>query len=325
MQEKTMEQMLSKKLNNWLGTITDDKLRKRMRDGVVVTGGCFTSMIQNEAPNDYDCYFNTKELAYDVASYYVNVWNEEKKQIPKVMVLDGANPSREILEYYDIKDTLDSKAVMISNCSPERIKIIIPSSGVVGDLDDVNVNEEMGMSVENAIAELDEVDANKEIEKEKRPYFPVFISSNAITLSNGVQIVVRFYGEPDEIHETYDFVHTKAYFTFKSGVVVPREVYEAVINKVLKYTGSKYPLCSIFRMRKFIKRGWSINAGQILKMAMQLNDLDLKDINVLEDQLIGVDSIYFMRLIDMFRKQKDNNPDFELTPNYIVSIIDKIF
>jgi hypothetical protein len=49
------------------------------------------------------------------------------------------------------------------------------------------------------------------------------------------------------------------------------------------------------------------------------------NINVLEDQLIGVDSLYFMHLIEQFRKQKEEDSNFELTPTYIISIIDKIF
>ena len=66
--------------------------------------------------------------------------------------------------------------------------------------------------------------------------------------------------------------------------------------------GSKYPLCSIIRTRKFIQRGYTINAGQYLKMAMQLNELDLKDVSVLQDQLIGVDSAYFDMVIRCNKK-----------------------
>ncbi len=90
------------------------------------------------------------------------------------------------------------------------------------------------------------------------------------------------------------------------------------------YIGSKYPVCSLFRIRKFINRGWTINAGQILKIAMQISDLNLQDINVLEDQLIGVDSLYFMNLIKLFR-EKQKKGDFVLTTSYVMSIIDKIF
>ena len=173
--------------------------------------------------------------------------------------------------------------------------------------------------------EIDEVKAEEAISSEERKYFPVFLSTNAITLSNGIQIVVRFYGYPDQIHSTYDFVHTKAYWVCRDGeVVIPKEVYEATINKTLFYTGSKYPVCSVFRTRKFISRGWKINAGQLLKMCIQISQLDLMNIDVLEDQLVGVDSIYFMNLIHQFAKQQAKG-DFELTTGYVMSVIDKIF
>jgi hypothetical protein len=106
---------------------------------------------------------------------------------------------------------------------------------------------------------------------------------------------------------------------------IPKEVYEAVMNKTLIYTGSKYPVCSVFRLRKFLRRGWSINAGQILKMALQISKLDLQDIDTLEDQLVGVDSLYFMNLIHQFRAQQEKDANFDLSTDYVVSIIDKIF
>jgi hypothetical protein len=222
-------------------------------------------------------------------------------------------------------------AVMLSNTSPERVKIIFPSDGIIGDPEEVRADEELGtpegfISNLSAVTEVDEVEADKVIEQCKQEYFPVFFSTNAITLSGGIQLIVRFYGEPSEIHDTFDFVHTKAYWTMKEkDIVIPKDVYETVINKTLRYSGSKYPVCSLFRLRKFLSRGWTINAGQMLKIAMQISELDLSDINVLEDQLVGVDSLYFANLIDQFHRMKKEKEDFDLTSSYVVSIIDKIF
>lgn len=330
---KTMNKVLTKKVNDWLSSIKDDNIVKIIKENLVITGGCFTSMILNEQPKDYDCYFKSKEATKAVAQYYVGLWNESHKEqtnklgkVCKVFVLDGAQPTKEFLDYYQISALPDSKSRMIANTPAERIKIIFPSDGVVGDPKSVRADEELGYNsaIEN-VTEVDEVAADEIIGKEKKPYFPVFLSTNAITLSNGIQIVVRFYGEPDKIHETYDFVHTKAYWTSETGTVIPNEVYDATINKTLIYTGSKYPVCSIFRMRKFIERGWRINAGQMLKACMQVSALDLMDIDTLEDQLVGVDSLYFMNLIEQFRRMKEKNADWDLTPQYIVSVIDKIF
>jgi hypothetical protein len=44
-------------------------------------------------------------------------------------------------------------------------------------------------------------------------------------------------------------------------------------------------------MKKFIQRGWTVN-GRNLKMLFQVSELDLKNIEVLEEQ-IGVDVAYF--------------------------------
>jgi hypothetical protein len=295
-------------------------------------------MLNDESPNDFDCYFKTKDTVLKVARYYANLWNEIKgKQAnqlthkSKIFVLDGAKPDQEILDYYQVKDIKDSMAVMLSNTSPERVKIIFPSDGIIGDPEEVRADEELGtpegfISNLSAVTEVDEVEADKVIEQCKQEYFPVFFSTNAITLSGGIQLIVRFYGEPSEIHDTFDFVHTKAYWTMKEkDIVIPKDVYETVINKTLRYSGSKYPVCSLFRLRKFLSRGWTINAGQMLKIAMQISELDLSDINVLEDQLVGVDSLYFANLIDQFHRMKKEKEDFDLTSSYVVSIIDKIF
>ena len=89
--------------------------------------------------------------------------------------------------------------------------------------------------------------------------------------------------------------------------------------------GSKYPLCSIIRTRKFIKRGWNINAGQYLKMVLQLNELDLKDLNVFKDQLTGVDSAYFNQAINMIIEKQEEDSSFKIDNTYLFEIINRIF
>ena len=152
----------------------------------------------------------------------------------------------------------------------------------------------------------------------KGKFSPVFFTDNAITLTDDVQIITRFYGDPKGIHENFDYVHTTSYFLSEDGTLhLKKKAMEAVLARELRYVGSRYPLASIVRMRKFIKRGWHINAGHILKIAMQLSELDLKDPLVLRDQLIGVDLYYFNELLDSL------NGDFDY--NYLSKEIDKIF
>ena len=151
---------------------------------------------------------------------------------------------------------------------------------------------------------------------------PIYFSSNAITLSGKIQIVCRFYGSPEEVHKNFDFVHCTCYWTSKERILVtPIEALRCILTKELKYVGSKYPICSIIRIRKFIARHWTINAGQLLKMVMQASELDLKNPAVLQDQLVGVDSAYFMQLIRVLEENKVE----KVTSAYISTIIDRIF
>lgn len=148
-----------------------------------------------------------------------------------------------------------------------------------------------------------------------------FLSSNAITLSGKIQIILRFYGDPVSIHDNYDFVHCMNYWLSNTNELVLRpKSLEALLSKTLVYNGSRYPVASIFRIRKFINRGWRINAGQILKMILQANELDLTKYDVLEDQLTGVDVAYFTEVLGAI-KEKDDVIDSA----YLIKIIDKMF
>lgn len=162
--------------------------------------------------------------------------------------------------------------------------------------------------------------------EEKPKYRPRYFSTNAISLSNDIQIVIRFYGSVEEIHKNYDFIHCTCSYDYKENKVnLPTKALEAIINKELYYCGSKYPLCSIIRTRKFLKRGWTINAGQYLKMALQLNELDLKDLKVFKDQLTGVDSAYFNQAIEMIIKRQEEDESFQIDNTYLFEIINRIF
>ncbi|MBY6799489.1 hypothetical protein FCV24_13975 [Clostridium botulinum] len=295
MNRKNIKSVLSKKFNEFCESIKDESVKTAVKNHSIITGGCITSMLLNEEIHDFDIYFTNKETCLKVAKYYVNQFNETHK---------------------DTNARVEEKE--------ERIKVFIQSAGVAGD----DESEPDLVEYEDYDEMQTNITPDSDLENipQKPKYRPVYLSSNAITLSDKIQLIIRFYGEPDVIHENYDFVHCTNYWTsVNNKLVLRQEALEAILNKELKYVGSKYPLCSIIRTRKFINRGWKINAGQYLKMCMQLNEFNLKDIKVLEDQLVGVDSGYFAMLINALQKKKESDPNFTIENDYVVSIIDKIF
>ncbi len=336
MSKRIIKSILTNKFKDFLKTIKDETVRGLVEKNSIITGGAIASLLLKEEVKDFDLYFTNKETVKAVAEYYVKEFNEAHKDNKnklghktEAFVLDG----EDVLAYNngdkDIEEIApgyvnqgNAVSHMITNTLPDRIKVIIRSDGVAGDHPETNVE---------ALAKADEADFNaldddESCAIEKPKYRPVFMSTNAITLSQKIQLVLRFYGDADEIHSNYDFAHCTNYWESGSGKLTLRnEALSALLGRELIYQGSKYPICSMIRTRKFLKRGFHINAGQYLKMAFQISDLDLRDVDVLEEQLVGVDTCYFQIMISAIQKKMEKDENFELNNGYVISLIDKIF
>lgn len=304
MQVKTINKLINSKFKKFVASIEDEKVRNLVRKNSIITGGAIASGLLNEPINDFDVYFTNKETTKAVAEYFVKQFN--KLNSTEYYVIDGAtfNPTE-----------ADYVGGPTLNLTEDRIKVIVPSDGVAREEGTVpEGEEEVGDFLERP---------EEEDESSDKPQFrPIFISPNAITLSNKIQIVLRFYGSIDEIHLHYDYAHCTNYWLSSDEKIYLKEAaLKALLEKQLIYVGSLYPIASLIRTRKFIKRGYHINAGQYLKMAMQISKLDLTDPVVLEDQLVGVDVTYFTMLINAIKSQDKERVDDE----YVTTIIDKIF
>lgn len=290
MNSKNIKKSLNAKLKDWLSSVDDNEIKKEIKENVLITGGAIVSLLTGDTVHDYDVYFRTQESLVKVAQYYITKWNSAKSGKMVALHIDGSGA---------VKCFVSSAGVAEEEASEERM----PYDDAWGD---------------------EETEESAEIGKPK--YRPVFFTSNAITLSDKIQIVTRFYGDASEIHKNHDFAHcTCAWSAWDNVLSLPQKALECIINKELYYIGSKYPLCSIIRTRKYIKRGYTINAGQYLKMCLQLNELKLHDIETLKDQLVGVDSTYFEMAINSMESKSNEDPSFTFDNTYLFEVINRIF
>lgn len=291
MQLKTIRKIISNKMIEWLDTIDNNQLKLQTKDSLIVTGGCITSLLLDEDVNDFDVYLSDKDTAKALAQYYTQTEQG-------LYLLDGDDMAGNLkamgLQETDINNK-HIKGIILKNLQPGRIKIAF-------------LNEH-GITLRK-INDL----------KNDRSYRGKCFSPNAISLTDKLQIVLRFYGDPAEIHKNYDFVHATNYFTFKDGLVLNQPALESILTKQLRYTGSLYPVTSVMRMKKFVQRGWKITAGEILKILYQISKLDLDNYAILEEQLAGVDVMYFSKLLDEIRKT-----DAPLTEEFLFNAIDRVF
>lgn len=307
MKVKTINAVLAKKFDDWVESIDDPQVRNAVKRNTVISGGCIASMLLGEDVNDFDLYFTDEETTLAVAKYYVDKFNASN---------DQAN------------DTSNSITPVVEN-EDGRVRIVVRSAGVVSVDSDKKDYQYFEMAAEGEAGDyIDRVMASppEEPEQTSDKYHPVFLSENAITLTNDIQLVIRFYGDPEEIHANYDYVHCMNYWTSRDrSTVTKKEALESLLSKELKYVGSLYPLCSLIRMRKFLARGWRITAGQILKMAFQVSELDLNDLTVLKDQLTGVDVAYFMEVVSALKTKQAETGSDRVDSAYLMEIIDRMF
>jgi len=312
MKAKNIAIHLRKKVDDWLESIEDQNVRKLAADGTIVTGGCIASMLLGEKVNDYDLYFKDKQTALAIAEYYVAQMRGKIKY---------TGTGEDIPIYVRGDD--------------ERICIMVRSAGVASgdensdyaffEMDPDPARENQSEFIEATTSVLHE----EETEAAEKKYKPIFVSTNAITLTDKVQIITRFYGKPREIHANYDFQHVTNYWCSWTGIVTLRKAaLESLLTKELQVisNGSRYPFAALCRVRKFLGRGFHITAGELLKLSFAINDLDLNDFDVLVDQLIGVDFAYFIELLQFLREHRDEweKEGKRIPTPYIMELIDKL-
>lgn len=341
---KTAQGIIRRKLNQWIASIEDESLRKETAANVWVTGGAIASLLTDTKVNDFDVYFKSQDVCAKVAAYYVLAFSKNPPQRFSgqgghvVIKLDTKTPSRvkiavksagiageqpveEGYQYFELAPAPEAAGQYLDE--------VLQTPSIVTELEDQDPGE---VPANPAVQELAAAhDQNQEAPavkgagaKAKNQYRPVYLSQNAITLSDGIQLCVRFCGSIEELHKNFDFIHCTNYYDHATGkITVNSAALESLLTRELRYCGSLYPVCSIIRTRKFIKRGWRCNAGQFFKMAYQVSKLNLDDLRVLEDQLTGVDTAYFHELIRVVEDDKKSGKTIDQT--YIMELVDRLF
>ena len=233
-----IEKLLTTVFENFLETITDEKIKETVKSNAFIAGGCIPSMLMDEWVNDYDIYFTSKVIADAVREYYYRIRTNEllKTSIKEEVVTD------------------------------DYTKIVYK----------------------------DEV---------KNSFRPVFITKNAITLTDKIQLITKFTGDPWDVIKNFDWAHLRSYYKYPKLHLDP-DVYRLITEKDLVYTGSAYPLSSMMRMQKYTKKGWKISAVDQLKIALEMAKLDLADLEVLKEQMTGIDPTYMLNIWDKIESKK---------------------
>lgn len=316
---KTIRRIIRRKLDEWLETIEDLGVRELAKRDVFVTGGSIASMLIGERIKDFDLYFKTEETVVAIANYYTKKFIEINRNY------SGPVPQVRIENIVNLKGETE-----------RRVVIWVQSAGAVGEgLNDSAQMYSYFEATDNAAGDAaDEylvqmvagLKAGTEEGTEKPSYRPVFLSQNAITLTDKVQLVIRFFGQPADIYKNYDFAHVCQSYSYADDKLdLDNEALTCLLSRTLLYRGSLYPIASIFRIKKFVERGWRVSAGQMLKIAYQTSKVDFNNPRVLREQLTGVDQAYMHQVIEMMQDHQAKMGTNDIDETYLCKLIDFLF
>jgi hypothetical protein len=125
-----------------------------------------------------------------------------------------------------------------------------------------------------------------------------------------VQIIERFTGPPDTIFDWFDFTITHGCYCFASREFrFGFRFFPDLAAKRLVYSGnSKYPICAMYRTKKYQDRGYSLSGATIMHIALSIVQLDIRTYHDLKQQLMGIDTMYLQNLLDS--KEPENPVDY---------------
>jgi hypothetical protein len=134
------------------------------------------------------------------------------------------------------------------------------------------------------------------------------VTENAVTLKRKaeksnrvytVQIIKRFTGSPSSIFSTFDFTVTQCAFDFSSRQFSfgPRTLQDIARRKLVYLGGSRYPICAMYRTKKYGAKGYSVSGSTIMHIALSIVRLEITTYKQLKDQLMGIDTMFLQGLL----------------------------
>jgi hypothetical protein len=138
---------------------------------------------------------------------------------------------------------------------------------------------------------------------------------------------------PKDIIDQFDYsVCMGAYDFDTQSFFLADSFLEHVARKELYYNvNCKYPLSSMFRLKKYFKKGYTISGSEIIKLGLAVNNLKMKDYRDLKVQLQGIDTLFLKELTDKLmtpeyaEKSYDFNEFMGMITEYFENKLEDVF
>jgi len=145
-------------------------------------------------------------------------------------------------------------------------------------------------------------------EKDFELLFSSFVADTWRNKKNGkiVQIIKKFYGDPEKVIRKFDFTISMGAYIPKDGVFIldDRFLYHLAEKRLVFNVETDYPLSSLWRVKKFLHRGYNIGAVDLIALGLKIHSLKLETFSDLKEQIDGIDTLLLKPLTDRLIEDK---------------------
>ena len=125
-----------------------------------------------------------------------------------------------------------------------------------------------------------------------------------------LQLIKAVMGTPEEIINDFDFTICQGAFHLERGFIFNDDFFQHLAQRRLVFNiHAKFPICSLYRTRKFIKRGFSLSGIEAIKLGLCIQALRLDTYKDLRAQLMGIDTLFLKDLTDSLRGEEERKFD----------------
>jgi len=140
-----------------------------------------------------------------------------------------------------------------------------------------------------------------------------------------LQLVKVVLGTPSEIINKFDFTICEGAFHLEEGFCFGTNFLEHLAQRRLVFNlTAEYPICSLYRAVKFIKRGFHLSGIDAIKLGLRIQSLKIDTYAELRKQLMGIDTLFLKDLVDALKGQETKKYDLNEFLSLLESWLEKL-
>ncbi|WP_123032206.1 hypothetical protein [Bacillus sp. TYF-LIM-B05] len=129
----------------------------------------------------------------------------------------------------------------------------------------------------------------------------------------------RFFTDPKEIFETFDYTVCMGAFDFKTEeFILHNDFLKHNSQRVLRFnSGTAFPIVSLIRVQKYIDKGYTISKSELIRVILACMNLNIDTYEELKEHIGGMYGVNYDKL---FEEENDSPFDLQKVIDQIANI-----